>query len=94
MDGTGGSSSLLGGLDLGSEEEEGDSLMKVMGEMMNTLLSKDVLYPSLSDLCRQVSTLPLLSLICVGRSVHYIPPVCQYNLSGLQLGLCIVFLDT
>ena len=44
---------MLGQLDLGSEEGE-DGLMKVMQGMMATLLSRDVLYPSLTDLCKQV----------------------------------------
>ena len=44
---------MLGQLDLGSEEGE-DQLMKMMQGMMATLLSKDVLYPSLKELCKQV----------------------------------------
>ena len=46
-------SAMLGQLDLGSEEGE-DGLMKMMQGMMATLLSRDVLYPSLTDLCKQV----------------------------------------
>ena len=45
---------MFGQLDLGSEEGE-DQLMKMMQGMMSTLLSKDVLYPSLKELCKQVS---------------------------------------
>ena len=44
---------MLGKLDLGSEEGE-DHFMKMMHGMMSTLLSKEVLYPSLVDLCKQV----------------------------------------
>jgi hypothetical protein len=44
---------MLGKLDLGSEEGE-DHFMKMMQGMMSTLLSKEVLYPSLVDLCKQV----------------------------------------
>ena len=44
---------MLNQLDLGSEEGE-DQLMKMMQGMMSTLLSKDVLYPSLMELCKQV----------------------------------------
>ena len=47
-------SSMLGQLDLGSEEEGEDGLMKMMQGMMTTLLSREVLYPSLTDLCKQV----------------------------------------
>ena len=43
---------MLGGIDLNSEEGE-EGLMRAMQGMMNTLLSKDVLYPSLKDLCEQ-----------------------------------------
>ena len=49
---------MLGQLDLGSEEGE-DHFMKMMQGMMSTLLSKDVLYPSLVDLCKQVSPSPV-----------------------------------
>ena len=45
---------MFGQLDLGSEEGE-DQLMKMMQGMMSTLLSKEVLYPSLKELCKQVS---------------------------------------
>ena len=45
---------MFGQLDLGSEEGE-DQLMKMMQGMMSTLLSKDVLYPSLKELCKQVT---------------------------------------
>ncbi len=64
-EGGGGLSELLGGLDLNAEGGE-DSLMQVMEGVMSTLLSKDVLYPSLSDLCSQVlgvSVYTVLSLI-------------------------------
>ena len=44
---------MFGQLDLGSEEGE-DQLMKMMQGMMSTLLSKEVLYPSLKELCKQV----------------------------------------
>ena len=50
----GGLDDMLGQLDLGSEEGE-DQLMKMMQGMMATLLSKDVLYPSLKELCKQVN---------------------------------------
>ena len=43
---------MLGGIDLNSEEGE-EGLMRAMQGMMNTLLSKEVLYPSLKDLCEQ-----------------------------------------
>jgi hypothetical protein len=45
---------MFGQLDLGSEEGE-DQLMKMMQGMMSTLLSKEVLYPSLKELCKQVN---------------------------------------
>lgn len=45
---------MLNQLDLGSEEGE-DNFMKMMQGMMSTLLSKEVLYPSLVDLCKQVT---------------------------------------
>ena len=45
---------MFGQLDLGSEEGE-DQLMKMMQGMMSTLLSKEVLYPSLKELCKQAS---------------------------------------
>ena len=44
---------MFGQLDLSSEEGE-DQLMKMMQGMMSTLLSKEVLYPSLKELCKQV----------------------------------------
>ena len=47
---------MFGQLDLGSEEGE-DQLMKMMQGMMSTLLSKEVLYPSLKELCKQVRCL-------------------------------------
>ena len=37
-----------------SSDDSEDQLMKMMQGMMNTLLSKEVLYPSLTDLCKQV----------------------------------------
>ena len=43
---------MLGSLDFSSEDGE-DGLMKAMSGMMDQLLSKDVLYPSLVDLCAQ-----------------------------------------
>ena len=46
---------MMGQLDLGSEESE-DQFMKMMQGMMSTLLSKDVLYPSLVELRKQVRT--------------------------------------
>ena len=47
-----GLSEMLGSLDFSSEDGE-DGLMKAMSGMMDQLLSKDVLYPSLVDLCAQ-----------------------------------------
>lgn len=68
--GAGGLSELLGGLDLGAEGTE-DSLMQVMEGVMSTLLSKDVLYPSLSDLCSQVThTTSSLPPLCMHVCVH------------------------
>ena len=43
---------MLGGIDLNSEDGE-EGLMRAMQGMMSTLLSKEVLYPSLKDLCEQ-----------------------------------------
>ncbi len=45
---------MLGGLDLSAEGGE-DSLVQVMEGVMSTLLSKEVLCPSLSELCSQVT---------------------------------------
>ena len=44
----------FGQLDLNSEDNE-DQLLKMMQGMMSSLLSRDVLYPSLMELCKQVS---------------------------------------
>ena len=55
---------MMGQLDLGSEESE-DQFMKVMQGMMSTLLSKDVLYPSLAELRRQVSGACVRPCTCV-----------------------------
>ena len=41
--------------DLPDGEEAEDGIMAAMQGMMNTLLSKQVLYPSLLDFCNQVS---------------------------------------
>jgi len=49
----GGLEDLMGQMDQGSEESE-DQFMKMMQGMMSTLLSKDVLYPSLAELRKQV----------------------------------------
>ena len=39
----------------GGEGEEGEEgLVKMMEGMMGTLLSRDVLYPSLTEICKQV----------------------------------------
>ncbi len=35
--------------------EDDDELLKMMQGMMSSLLSKDVLYPSLIELCKQVT---------------------------------------
>ena len=51
---------MFGQLDLGSEEGE-DQLMKMMQGMMSTLLSKEVLYPSLKELCKQVRRVSITS---------------------------------
>ena len=45
-------SEMLEGIDLNSEDGE-EGLMRAMQGMMSTLLSKEVLYPSLKDLCEQ-----------------------------------------
>ena len=47
-------SELLGGLPLNDEGGEGEELVKVMEGMMSSLLSRDILYPSIDDLCSQV----------------------------------------
>ena len=39
----------------GDDEEEEEKLIKMMQGMMSSLLSKDVLYPSLKELCKPVS---------------------------------------
>ncbi len=44
---------MLNQLDLDSEEGE-DQFMKMMEGMMSTLISKEVLYPSLLNLCQLV----------------------------------------
>lgn len=54
---------MLSQMDLGSEEGE-DHFMKMMQGMMSTLLSKEVLYPSLVDLCKQVLVVVRI-LMCV-----------------------------
>ena len=53
MEGLGGLEGMLGQLDVNSEEGEDQFLMMMQG-MMSTLLSKDVLYPSLMELRKQV----------------------------------------
>ena len=68
-------SQLLGQVDVGrgngggggggmeeEEEEEEEGLLRAMEGMMGTLLSRDVLYPSLTEICRQVSPPPHLTL--------------------------------
>lgn len=40
----------------GGGEEGDEQLMKLMEGMMGMLVSKDVLYPSLMELCNRVST--------------------------------------
>ena len=55
---------MLGGLDLGSEEGE-DQMMKMMEGMVNQLLSKEVLHPSLSDLTKQVRPCRGWHCVCV-----------------------------
>ena len=48
----------------GEEGEEGEEgLVKMMEGMMSTLLSRDVLYPSLSDICKQVYMCKLIQSI-------------------------------
>lgn len=43
-----------GGGDVGESEDDEDQLVKMMQGMMSSLLSRDVLYPSLMELCKQV----------------------------------------
>ncbi len=45
---------MMGNLELGDNGEGEEQVIKMMEGMMNTLLSKDVLYPSLVDFCKQV----------------------------------------
>ena len=45
---------MMGNLELGDNGEGEEHVIKMMDGMMNTLLSKDVLYPSLVDFCKQV----------------------------------------
>lgn len=64
---------MMSQLDLGSDEGE-DHFMKMMQGMMSTLLSKEVLYPSLVDLCKQVSARQQQILspekVCVGQNTY------------------------
>ncbi len=50
--GLGGLEEMMGQMDMGAEDE--DQFMKMMQGMMSTLLSKEVLYPSLVELRKQV----------------------------------------
>ena len=45
---------MMGNLDIGENGEGEEHVLSMMESMMNTLLSKDVLYPSLMDFCKQV----------------------------------------
>ena len=45
---------MMGNMDLEEGGEGEEQVMKMMEGMMKTLLSKDVLYPSLADFCKQV----------------------------------------
>ena len=73
-------SQLMSHLEEGGEGGEGEAgeegLVKMMEGMMGTLLSREVLYPSLSEICKQVSyyTHPTIT------NVPCRDPVIQWNL--------------
>jgi len=65
------------GIDGGSDDTADANLIPMMQGMMKSLLSKDVLYPSLKDISAQVSKLFLHQVtcviaLCVTGNDHYI----------------------
>lgn len=46
---------MLGGIDLSATDGAEDDVMSMMQSMMESLLSKDVLYPSLQAICQKVN---------------------------------------
>lgn len=54
---------MLSGVDLSSAADvagDDDDLMGMMQSMMDSLLSKDVLYPSLQAICQKVIMIPFI----------------------------------
>lgn len=57
----------------GGEGEDGEGLVKMMEGMMGTLLSRDVLYPSLTEICKQVHHLPAMLIVSDQHTLESIP---------------------
>lgn len=55
--------SQLGDREGGEGEDGEEGLVKMMEGMMGTLLSRDVLYPSLTEICKQVHHLPAMLIV-------------------------------
>ena len=69
----------------GGEGEEGEEgLVKMMEGMMGTLLSRDVLYPSLTEICKQVHT----------RTVRYMYGYCPDSLCSRSVDNAVPVLHT
>ena len=64
---------MLSGVDLSANDLNGDEdVMSMMQSMMESLLSKDVLYPSLQAICHKVTILLLYSCIYEMSHIHCI----------------------
>ena len=80
--------SQLGDREGGEGEDGEDGLVKMMEGMMGTLLSRDVLYPSLTEICKQVYLLCCAHNPSTNQHIFHKPfySLIMQTLCSIQIG--------